>query len=173
MRADPGSAHRDIAQHCIELGPAFPAVDRIDPYKHAIDGQELAADLVRDGLVVYRGLDIDAEGRELFEDAVKAIVVRSGGSPAFAIAAQENGDSIGFHIGVSPPGSLRRHEDALRLPTGRVTGKPRAGHRQQTAPLPRRFAVTTRSEKRGLDWGRPHTPHSSLGERRRTWTDAA
>jgi hypothetical protein len=38
MRADPGSAHRDIAQHCIELGPAFPAVDRINPYQHAIDG---------------------------------------------------------------------------------------------------------------------------------------
>jgi len=73
MRADPGSAHRHVAQQHIELGPAFPAVDRIDPYKHAIDGQELAADLVRHALVVYRGLGSDAERRKLLEDAVKRL----------------------------------------------------------------------------------------------------
>jgi len=38
MRADPGSAHRHVAQQHIELGPAFPAVNRINPYQHAIDG---------------------------------------------------------------------------------------------------------------------------------------
>ena len=72
MRADPGSARRDVTQHRIERRAVFPLVDRIDPYQHAVDRQELPADFVFHVLVVNRGFGIDADRRELFEDAVES-----------------------------------------------------------------------------------------------------
>ncbi len=99
MRADPGTARRDIAQQRVEHGPGLALMDRIDPHEHAIDRQKLLAHLVGDVLVVDRGLGIDAERRQLFEDAVKAIVLRGCGAPCLAITAPENCNSIRFSVG--------------------------------------------------------------------------
>jgi hypothetical protein len=42
-------------------------MDRIDPHEHAIRYQQLRANLVREFLIVNRGLRIDAERREFFK----------------------------------------------------------------------------------------------------------
>ena len=42
---------------------------------------------------------MNAKRRQLFEDAVIAIVLGRSGSPCLAIAAPENSDSMLFHIG--------------------------------------------------------------------------
>ena len=99
MRTDPGPARRDITQHRIELGPAFALLDRIDPHEHAINRQKLPANLVCHVLVVDRRLGIDADRRQLFEDTVKAIVLRSCGAPCLAITAPQNCNSIRFSVG--------------------------------------------------------------------------
>ena len=37
MRADPGSARYDIAQHRVEYRPGLPLMDWIDPHEYAIN----------------------------------------------------------------------------------------------------------------------------------------
>jgi hypothetical protein len=42
---------------------------------------------------------MNAQCCQFFEDPVKAIILRRCGSPYLAIAAPDNRDAIGFHIG--------------------------------------------------------------------------
>ena len=58
MRADPRAAGRDIAQQRIEHGARLAGVERIDPDEHAVDPEELVADLVGEGLVEYGRLGV-------------------------------------------------------------------------------------------------------------------
>ena len=99
MRTDPRATGCDLTQQRIELGPAFASLDRIDPHKHAINRQKLPADFVLQILVVDRGLGIDADCRQLFEDAVKATILGSCGAPCLAITAPQNCNSIRFSVG--------------------------------------------------------------------------
>ena len=73
-------------------------MDRIDPHQHAIGRQQLLAHLAGEVVVVDRRLGIDAQRRQLFENAVKAIVLRGRGSPRLAIAAPDNRYPIGLYL---------------------------------------------------------------------------
>src|ERR1700730_9527680 len=48
---------------------------------------------------IDRRLGVNAKRRQLFEDAVKAIILGICGSPRLAVAPPENCDPIVFHIG--------------------------------------------------------------------------
>ena len=91
MRADPGSARRDISQHRVEYRPCLPFVDWVDPDEHSIDRQELFAYLIGDIVGIDRRLGVNAKRRQLFEDAVIAIILgfavrRASRSPRQGIA---------------------------------------------------------------------------------------
>jgi hypothetical protein len=58
-----------------------------------------AMDLVLDILVINRGIGIDADRRKLFEDAVKAVVLGSCGTPCLAITAPEDCNFMRFPVG--------------------------------------------------------------------------
>jgi hypothetical protein len=75
----------------------MPFVDWIDPHEHSINSQKLLAHLVGYVIGIKRRLGMNAKCRQLFEDAVIAIVLRSRGSPTLAITAPENRDPILFH----------------------------------------------------------------------------
>jgi hypothetical protein len=117
MRADPGSARRDITQHLVEYSPGLPFMDRIDPHEDSINRQKLLAHLVGEVVGINRRLGMNAKCRQLFKDAVKAIVLRSCGSPALAIAAPENCDSIVLFTGHIASLKLI----ATTIPTARIT----------------------------------------------------
>ena len=68
MRAHPGFACRDIAQHRVERAAGLPLMEGIDPHLHAIDRQKLIAHLVDEVHVANRRLGINAKRRQLFED---------------------------------------------------------------------------------------------------------
>ena len=99
VRADPGSARCYITQHRVEHRPGMPFVDWIDPHEHSINSQKLLAHLVGYVIGIERRLGMNAKCRQLFEDAVIAIVLGRSGSPCLAIAAPENCDSIVLFTG--------------------------------------------------------------------------
>jgi hypothetical protein len=74
-------------------------VDWVDPDEHSIDRQELFAYLIGDIVGIDRRLGVNAKRRQLFEDAVIAIILGICGSPRLAVATPENCDPIVFHIG--------------------------------------------------------------------------
>ena len=63
MRADPGAARGDVAQHRVENRPGLPVMDRVDPDEYAIDGQKLLAHLVDDIVGVNGGFGVNAKWR--------------------------------------------------------------------------------------------------------------
>jgi hypothetical protein len=73
-------------------------MDWIDPHEHSINCQKLLAHLVSDVVVINRRLGVNAECCQLFEDAVKTVVLRGCGSPSLAIAAPEDRDFIVLYI---------------------------------------------------------------------------
>ena len=77
---------RSIASSTVRV---LPVMDRIDPDQHAVDRQQLLADLVDDVVVVNRGLGVDAERGQLLEDAMEAIVLRCRCPPRLMVAAPE------------------------------------------------------------------------------------
>src|SRR6266446_3266932 len=129
VRADPGSARGYVTQHRVEYRPGLPLMDRIDPHEHSINRQKLLAHLLGDVVGINRRLGMNAKRRQLFEHAVKAIVLRGCGSPYLAIAAPDDCDPIGFYSGhiTSPISSL-----AYRHPSTRLSRRRRAG----SLPLP-------------------------------------
>ena len=48
MGAHPHTARRDLAQQRVEIGAVSPLVNRVHPYKHAIERGELCAHGVED-----------------------------------------------------------------------------------------------------------------------------
>ena len=68
----------------------------IDPDEHAIGAKQLLANLVREVLVIDGRLGMDADCGELFENAVKAVVLRRRGLPRFEIATPKYSDSNAF-----------------------------------------------------------------------------
>jgi hypothetical protein len=67
-------------------------VDRIDPDEHAIGAQQLVANLFGEVLVIDGRLGMDADCGELFENAVKAVVLRRPSLPRLEIATPKNCD---------------------------------------------------------------------------------
>ena len=107
MSADPRAAPGDIAQQRVEFGAVLSVVKRINPHQHAVGREKLLAHLRGKRLVVHRRLGLDAERRQFFKDAVKAVVLRCRGLPGGAVAAPEDRDAVGFHGGhVGLPGTL-------------------------------------------------------------------
>jgi hypothetical protein len=62
MGADPRPAGRDFAKQGIELMPRLARVQRVDPDKDPVRGQELITNFIREGLVINGGFGIDADG---------------------------------------------------------------------------------------------------------------
>jgi hypothetical protein len=62
-------------------------MDRVDPYQDTVSAKELLAHLVGELLIVNGGLGMNANCRQLFENAVETIVMRYRVAPRFAIAA--------------------------------------------------------------------------------------
>jgi len=85
VRADPRSTRCYVTQHRVEHRSGLPFMDRINPHEHSINRQELFAHLVGDVVVIDRRLGINAKCCQLFEDAVKAIVLGSCRSPHFPL----------------------------------------------------------------------------------------
>ncbi len=122
MRADPRAARGDLAQQRIERGAGLALMDRIDPYEHAIRPRQLLAHFVGEVLVIDRGLGLNANGGELLEDAVEAVVVRRRGAPGLGITAPEDRDFIDFRAGTaSGHAALLAWREAQCL-DGRLTG---------------------------------------------------
>ena len=90
VRADPGSARRDIAQYGIEHSAGLSSTDRIDPHKHTIQCEKLLVHFVGEFLVKHRRVGANAEHREFFEDPVIAIMLwrRASQSPHQRIATR-------------------------------------------------------------------------------------
>src|SRR6266851_9949282 len=122
--ADPGSALCDIAQHRVEHGPGHPLMERIDPHEHAINRQKLLAHLAHEVLVKNRWLGMNAKCRQLFKDAMKAIVLRCCGAPGVAIVAPDDCNPIGFYRGhiACPISSLAYRRSPARLSRRRRAG---------------------------------------------------
>jgi hypothetical protein len=99
--ADPGALRGDLAQQRVERFPRLALVDRVDPHQDAVGGEQLRADLVGEGLIVDRGLGVDAERRQFFEDPVKAAVLRRRVAPRLGVAARQHGNLVRFRIGNS------------------------------------------------------------------------
>src|SRR5215469_18797023 len=99
MRADPRSARSDLAQQWVERLARLALVDWIDPDEDAIGAKQLLAHLVREVFVIDGWLGMDADGGELFENAVEAVVRRLRGLLRFAIAAPKNRELKVFLLG--------------------------------------------------------------------------
>ena len=67
VRADPGSARGNVAQHRIKHSPGLPFTDWIDPHEHSINSQKLLAHLVSNVIGVNRRLGMNAKRRQLFD----------------------------------------------------------------------------------------------------------
>ena len=67
-------------------------MDWIDPDEHAISAKQLLAHLIREVFVIDGRLGMDADSGELFEDALKAVVLWRRGSPHVEIATPKNCD---------------------------------------------------------------------------------
>jgi hypothetical protein len=96
MRADPRPGGGDFSRQRIERGARLPLMERIHPHEHTIDRQQLLADLIGEFLVVDRSLRIDADRGQIFEDAMKAIVLRRCSPPCFGVTAPKNRDRGAF-----------------------------------------------------------------------------
>src|SRR5438477_9090053 len=96
MRADPRPARSNVAQYRIERLARLALVDWIDPDEHAIGAKQLLAYLVREVLVINGRLGMDADGGELFEDAVEAVVRRRRVAARLEIATPKNCDFKAF-----------------------------------------------------------------------------
>jgi hypothetical protein len=101
-------------------------MDRINPHEHTISRQELIAHLAGDVVIINRWLGINAKRCQLFEDAVKAIVLGSCRSPPFPVAAPENRDLLVLYVGHTILlGSLRRRVRRTSTTDGVVTRRSR------------------------------------------------
>src|SRR5260370_16568014 len=103
---------------------------------------------------------MNAKCRQLFEDAVKAVILGSCGSPSLAIAAPENSDPILFHTDhIASPKAI---ETAITTPgiTVRAAINPYSTSTglstRADAPLPR-FVFISRPPPPSPP--RPHPPH--------------
>ena len=90
MRADLRLGGGDFSQQRIERRARLPLMEWIDPHEHTIDRQQLLADLIGEFLVVHRSLRIDADRGQIFEDRMKAIVLRRCSAPCFGVTRQRS-----------------------------------------------------------------------------------
>ena len=71
-------------------------MDRINPDEHAIGAKQLLAHLVREVLVIDGRLGMDADGGELFENAMKAVVRGRRVAPRLSVPTPKNCDLKAF-----------------------------------------------------------------------------
>src|SRR5262245_48352234 len=74
--AHPDALRGDVAQQGVKTGAASTVLNRVDPDEHAVQREQLFADLLGEALVVDRGPRLDADSGERFEDADEAAVPR-------------------------------------------------------------------------------------------------
>ncbi|SCB17297.1 hypothetical protein GA0061098_1002242 [Bradyrhizobium shewense] len=94
MSADPHAPGSDLAQQGVETGAVSAVSNWVDPDEYAVHREQLLSDLSGETFIVDRGVGLDADGGERFEDLHEAAVLR-GRIPAHGgVAPRENGDGM-------------------------------------------------------------------------------
>src|SRR6516225_5353830 len=107
MGAHPRAAPRDLAQQRIEIGAVSALVNRVHPYKHAIERGELCAHGVDDIVLIDHGFCVDTDIGERREDGLEPAGLWRGTAARCFIASPEDSDAAESSCGMKHGKRLR------------------------------------------------------------------